>query len=209
MIGKLAMMQQGPWFANMIRQYAPDLDYGAAPFPTYDGNEVGFCGQDVLIIPAAARHPNEAWEFIQWLYTSGPVHVPSGKDDPQIGYEYYRERTVADPVRRPMPPLRPIEWICWVHYKNSPLREPSRTFMDTHPNPVVEVHDRLARGPNARTEPSLANWNELRGTFEAAYADIWGGRADVRMRLMECQRRMDVLSELARRQLARYGESYP
>jgi multiple sugar transport system substrate-binding protein len=209
MIGKLAMIQQGPWFANMIRQYAPEIDYGAAPFPTVDGREVGFCGEDVLIIPAGAHHPAEAWAFIEWLYTSGPINVPSGKADPQCGYEYWLERTAGGPVRHPMPALRPIEWICWIHYKNSPLIDPSPEFLRTHPNPVVEVHERLARSEHAHTEPLLANWTELRSIFEAAYVDIWSGRAGAASRLEQCQERIDALSELARRRLARYGEPYP
>lgn len=209
MIGKLAMMQQGPWFANMVRQYGPDIDLGAAPFPTIDGEPVGYCGQDVLIIPAGARHPEEAWAFVAWLYTSPPVRVPSGKSEPQRGYEYYVEETATGPVRHPMPPLRPIEWICWNHYKNCPLIEPSREFSATHPNPAVAIHDQAARGPKAYTDPSLPNWTALRGNFEAAYADIWSGRVEPRARLEQCQKRLAQLSELARKGLARYGESYP
>jgi len=209
MIGKLAMMQQGPWFANMIRQYAPEIDYGAAPFPTYDGSEIGYCGQDVLVVPAGARHPDKAWAFIEWLYTSEPIVVPSGKPEPQHGYEYYTVMTDTGPQSYGMKPMRPIEWICWIHYKNSPLIDPSPTFVETHPNPVVAVHDRLARGPRVHSDPLLPNWTELRGTFEAAYADIWSGRVDVRTRLRECQERIDVLTELARRRLERYGERYP
>jgi hypothetical protein len=108
-----------------------------------------------------------------------------------------------------MPPLRPIEWICWIHYKNSPLISPSPTFMATHPNRVVDVHDRAARGPRAHTEPPLANWYEVRSTFLAAYNDIWSGLADARSRLQEAQKRASALSELARRRLERYGETYP
>ena len=209
MIGKLAMMQQGPWFANMIQQYAPDIDFGAAPFPTLDGSEVSFCGQDVLVIPAGAHHPDEAWAFIEWLYTSGPINVPSLKDEPQPGYEFYIEQTEAGPVRHPMPPLRPIEWICWIHYKNSPLISPSEEFIATHPNPVIDVHERMARSEQAQSEPQLANWSEVRSTWEATYSDIWGGRAEPRERLDECQHRIDVLSELARRRMERYGVPYP
>ena len=64
MKGRLTMAQQGPWFANMLRQYGPDVDYGVAPFPTADGSELSFCGQDVLTIPNGAHHPDQAWAFI-------------------------------------------------------------------------------------------------------------------------------------------------
>jgi hypothetical protein len=209
MTGKLAMMQQGPWFANMIRQYAPEIHYGAAPFPTADGSEVGYCGQDVLVIPTGARHPDAAWAFIDWLYNSPPVIVPSRQAEPQPGYEYYVEQTPDGPVRRPMPPLEPIEWLCRAHYKNSPLRDTSPAFLASHPNPVVSVHDRLARGPGAQTEPPLPNWNEVLAEFMAAYRDIWAARSAARPRLRECQERIDALIDLARHRQARYGEPYP
>ena len=66
MRGKLAMMQQGPWFANMIRQYGPDIDYGVAPFPSADGGETSYCGQDV---PPAAN-------VVAIEPTSGPAPRP-------------------------------------------------------------------------------------------------------------------------------------
>ena len=209
MIRKLAMMMQGPWFANMIREYAPEIHYGVAPFPTEDGSEIGYCGQDVLVIPAGARHPDEAWAFVEWLYTGEPVVVPSGEPETQSGYEYYIVPTDSDGVRHPMPPLRPIEWLCRAHYKNSPLAESSPAFLATHPNPGIAVHERLARGPRARTEPPLPNWTELLAEFVVAYRDIWAGCPDVRRRLRACQARIDSLVEIARRQQERYGDRYP
>ncbi len=209
MSGRLAMMRQGPWFANMIRQYAPNLNWAAAPFPTHDGSEISFCGQDVLVIPDGAHHPDEAWAFIEWLLTGPPVNVPSGQATPQRGYEYYEARTPDGIERRPMPPLRPIEWICWIHYKNSPLVNPSPEFIETHPSPALAIHERLARLPGAQTEPGLPNWIQLSSELIQTYADIWATGAPVRPRLESCQQRIDTLIELARRQQARLGEQYP
>ncbi len=209
MTGRLAMMQQGPWFPNMIRQYAPEINYGAAPFPTHDGSEISYCGQDVLVIPSGARHPDEAWAFIDWLYNSPPINVPSGAAEPQFGYEYCIIETNEGPQQRPMPPLRPLEWLCWNHYKNSPYIEPADDFTRTHPNPVVEVHDQLARSPLAMTEPPIPNWMELRGEFEATYRDIWAGRAEAAPCLRAAQKRIDALTKLAADRMARYGEEYP
>lgn len=209
MIGKLAMMQQGPWFANMIRHYAPTLRYAAAPVPTVDGEPRSYVGQDILIIPRGARHPQAAWTFIAWLYTSPPVRVPSGEVEPQPGYEYYTHRAGDRTEHRPMPPLRPIEWLNWIHYKGSPLRHPDPTFTATHPNPVIAVHERLARLPGAVGDPPLPDWLELREAFHAAYLDVWRGSAAPGPRLDRLQRRMEQIHETTRKSLARYGETYP
>ncbi len=209
MSGRLAMMQQGPWFANMIQQYAPKLRFGVAPFPSIDGREVGYCSGDGFMIPAAAKHPREAWAFIEWMYMSGPVLVPSGKKEPQPGYEYYLARSDAGVERRPMRPMKPIEWLCWSHFKNGPLRTPSAAYLETHPNPGIEVHERMARSVHATADPLLPNYMELNAELIVAYRDIWAAGADPAARLHAAQKRLDKLTNLARREQARYGETYP
>ena len=66
--GKVAMIVQGPWIANLIQKFKPDLDYGVAPFPTERGQPadmpVGLIDTDVLVIPRGAKHPDAAMEFI-------------------------------------------------------------------------------------------------------------------------------------------------
>ena len=96
-----------------------------------------------------------------------------------------------------------------MHYKNSPLATPSGAFLQSHPSPVIAIHDDLARSAHAHTEPPLPNWTELLAEFEAAYRDIWGGEVDVRARLVECQARIKFLTDLARRRLSRSGVRYP
>lgn len=68
--GKVAMIVQGPWIANLVQAFKPDLDYGVAPFPTADGYEpsapVGLIDTDVLVIPRGARNPEASMAFIAW-----------------------------------------------------------------------------------------------------------------------------------------------
>jgi len=63
------MIVQGVWMANFIQTYAPGLEWGAAPFPyAVPGLEhVAMVECDSICIPAGARHPDEAFEFIQYL----------------------------------------------------------------------------------------------------------------------------------------------
>jgi ABC-type glycerol-3-phosphate transport system substrate-binding protein len=66
--GKVAMIVQGPWIANLINAFQPDFDYGVAPFPTLHADPsappVGLIDTDVLVIPRGAKHPEAAMEFI-------------------------------------------------------------------------------------------------------------------------------------------------
>jgi multiple sugar transport system substrate-binding protein len=68
--GRVAMVLQGPWMYNFIQDYAPaGFDWGVAPFPSavpgVTGVTVGEC--DVLVIPAGAAHPREAFAFIAYV----------------------------------------------------------------------------------------------------------------------------------------------
>jgi ABC-type sugar transport system permease subunit/ABC-type glycerol-3-phosphate transport system substrate-binding protein len=69
MSGKLAMLFQGVWLANYIHQYAPGLEFGAAPFPVlHEGDPpVVYVDSDMLIIPRGSKHPKEAFEFISFV----------------------------------------------------------------------------------------------------------------------------------------------
>lgn len=70
---KVAMEIQGVWMANYISQYNPKLRWKAAPFPyPKDHPEMAnstMVGLDVLVIPAGAKHPREAMEFIRYTQT--------------------------------------------------------------------------------------------------------------------------------------------
>ncbi len=69
--GKVAMEIQGVWMYNFISQFAPDMEWGAAPFPSAkpDLKDVTIAECDVLVIPRGARHPKEAFEFIKFVQT--------------------------------------------------------------------------------------------------------------------------------------------
>ncbi|MCP4248896.1 MAG: extracellular solute-binding protein [bacterium] len=207
--GRLAMVRQGPWFANTIRTLAPDLSYDVAAFPTADGKPTAFCEQDILVIPHGARHPDQAWTFIEWLYTADPFPMPAWTDARQPMDQTAAVGATHDKPSYPQLRLRPIEWLCWKHCKNSPLLAPSPGFQDTHSNPAIAVHDRLARADSAVMVPPLPNWAELRGEFAAAYRDIWLTDVPVAGRLAECQDRLSKMTAAAKKRLQRYGIEYP
>ena len=74
--GQIAMTLQGVWMYNFIDKYAPQMEWGAAPFPTKDPQRyplVTILEGDVLAIPKGARHVKEAFEFIRYVNTQKPM----------------------------------------------------------------------------------------------------------------------------------------
>jgi len=65
---RLALVFQGPWLANWARTYAPQLDYGVAPFPSSSRDRRNaFASTDVFVIPRGARRVREAMVFLAYL----------------------------------------------------------------------------------------------------------------------------------------------
>lgn len=67
--GKVAMVLQGPWMSTFIEEYAPGMEWSAAPFPPAqaDMEPVTICEADVLVIPKGVEHREEAWDFIKFV----------------------------------------------------------------------------------------------------------------------------------------------
>jgi multiple sugar transport system substrate-binding protein len=68
--GTVAMEMQGPWMALFIAKYKPDMvhDWAAAPFPSAVPGlkNVTYAPFDTFVIPAGAKHPKEAFEFMAY-----------------------------------------------------------------------------------------------------------------------------------------------
>lgn len=64
--GKVAMMVLDSSFPDQIKAHRPDLDYGVALVPTFEGRApCSVSGSWWLGIPRGAPHPGAAWEFIK------------------------------------------------------------------------------------------------------------------------------------------------
>ena len=75
--GRVAMTLQGVWIYNFIKNYAPaDFEWGVAAFPSVDPERlqnVATAGGDLLAIPAGSKHPAEAFEFLRYVNSQGPM----------------------------------------------------------------------------------------------------------------------------------------
>ena len=141
--GRVAMQIQGPWMANLIEAYKPDLNYRAVPMPTsgdiYDPNSpIGLIDGDLLTIPAGAKEPEASFEFIAWMQE--------------------REQ---------------IEEIAKAHGKISPLREVSTGFLQSHPNRSIAAHSAIANSPRAFGFPKTSVWPRYVSEFDSAFQRIW------------------------------------
>jgi multiple sugar transport system substrate-binding protein len=72
--GRVAMMFDGEWRVAMIEDYAPNLNYGTAPYPAPDDDQsqygLGRVGGTIIGIPRGSPHPAEAWALVQYLATN-------------------------------------------------------------------------------------------------------------------------------------------
>ena len=75
--GRCAMVMQGVCIYTFIKNYAPpDFEWGVAAFPSADPEklkDVTIVESDAFVVPAGARHPKEAFEFIKYLNSQGPM----------------------------------------------------------------------------------------------------------------------------------------
>ena len=77
--GKLAMVFDGPWVISYIEENNPDMakNIGVLPLPALAANSANtgttYVDTNPQVIPAGAKHPDEAWKFISWETTNSKV----------------------------------------------------------------------------------------------------------------------------------------
>ena len=78
------MISEGEWQVAFIPRYAPGLDWDVAPLPQPPGVEPIAFGPTIIadVIPATARNPEAAKEFLRWFYS------PRGADQPSPAADY-------------------------------------------------------------------------------------------------------------------------
>jgi multiple sugar transport system substrate-binding protein len=86
-VGQLGMMVTGDWFIGLMRQYAPDVEYGITyiPVPDEGMDSATWAGGWSLVIPTGSDKVDGAWEFMQYAageegqrtYTEETAHLPT------------------------------------------------------------------------------------------------------------------------------------
>lgn len=67
--GKLAMKEDGQWVTQFFANFAPTVEYGLFPYPPVNEGGESYTKLDgsFWVIPTGTSHPDEAWEFLEWL----------------------------------------------------------------------------------------------------------------------------------------------
>jgi ABC-type glycerol-3-phosphate transport system substrate-binding protein len=178
--GKVAMVLQGVWMDNFINQFAPGLEYGVAPWPAARPGQEHFttADLDVLTIPRGAKHPREAWEFIKFVNTINP-HAQRFEE------------------------LTGMELLCYLHKKQSPLKQWSPFFEQHHPHKYIGLFRALGDSPNAMHYPKIGIWQEYRREIDSLFESVRLLAKPPEEALAFCQRRVAESWRWHRRSLER------
>ena len=174
--GRLSMVVQGPWLANMINLHNPSLDYGVAPFPVADGlyiedEPMGLIDTDVLVIPRGVKNPEASMEFVA----------------------YTQRQSV-------------VEELSTVHCKGSPLASSSEKFRKEHPNKGIAVFEAISRSPRAFRVPPTPCWAQMKDEMDRALDRVWNIQDTPLNILTRTQQRSQAALDLAADRAARRAE---
>ncbi len=181
-VGRVAMCQQGPWTANYIRNNAPDMSQALVPF----------CLEPFL--PRVLRPFNYEWGAAAFpsavpgvedvtVCDEDVLMIPRGAKHPREAFEFLAY------VQRPSV----MEKLCQSHCKNSPLASQSDDWVYTHPNPHIDVFDRLAASPNAQSGAMTPITSAANGEVDVAANRCYLLSDTPQSALHKAQERVDVL----------------
>jgi ABC-type glycerol-3-phosphate transport system substrate-binding protein len=175
--GEVAMVVQGPWLANQIAAFKPDLDYGVAPLPVSrnagpEGPAVALIDTDVLMIPSTAKDPEASMAFIAFTQ---------------------RQENV--------------EHLALAHCKGSPMGKVSDGFFARHTNRGVRLHTELADSPRAFVSPRTSVWMEVKDLLDKMRNDVWNQTTPVEAALASAQETAQAALERVRRRAKLRGEA--
>jgi multiple sugar transport system substrate-binding protein len=180
--GEVAMVQQGPWMANYIEELNPSM------------NRWKMSKADERRLPYDQRKQNYEWGVAPF-----PSAVPGATDVSYVAFD-------ALVIPRGCPHKKEafefiafvnrqdeMEKLCSLHCKNSPLAKVSQSFIDNHPNPYIDVFERLARSPNARPTPQCPISREVVDELNVVALDVSSGQATARQALTAAQHHIDAI----------------
>ena len=127
-------------------------------------------------------------KYCQWGAAAFPSGVPGKENTTYAGMDVWvvpstsRHKKEAFEFIAFASRQAEIEKLASLHCNLSPLKDESADYIRNHPNPYVDVYEKLAASPNARGLPRLVNWpqisDELTQAAERSYL-LQGSTADI------------------------------
>lgn len=178
LVDQVAMVQQGPWTANYIENLRPSM------------NRWKWDKDTERKLPYEQRKQNYAWGAAAF-----PSAVPGLRD---VCYAPFDALVIPRGCKHPKEAFEFIafvnrqdvmEKLCSLHCDNSPLAKVSREFIENHPNPYIDVYERLARSPNAHGVPPIAIWPVVSDELQNAATRVYMLEATPEQALKDAQAR--------------------
>lgn len=139
--GKLGIMMNGPWHLPYLVNSFPDFkDWAVAPL-WKDKKQVTPMGSWNMGITKKSKHPDEAWEFVNWV---------TGKEGAKVWYEVTKNLPARLSVSEAFPELQQYPLNIWV--------KQSSTY--AKPRPVSPAYPAVSKAITELFEDvTLANKN--------------------------------------------------
>jgi ABC-type glycerol-3-phosphate transport system substrate-binding protein len=179
--GTIAMEQQGPWMANYIENLNPKM------------NRWKMSKEAERKLPREARKANYVWGAAPF-----PAAIPELKDVTYCGFDILviprgaRHKKEAFEFIAYVNRQEVMEKLNMLHCKNSPLVKVSKNFLDNHPNPYIDVFEKLSSSPNAHPVPPLPIWMEVGNEISNTAQRVYLLEAEPRQALEEAQSRLQL-----------------
>lgn len=159
--GKVASALHGAFIGNLIRTFDPNFELGAAPFP----------------VEASIYDPDRPIGLLE----SDLLVIPRGCPHPREAFEFlcFTQRQWS------------TEQLAIGHAKPAPLARVSPGFEAAHPNPKIDVFNRIAGSERAFGKPETVVWPQYEGEFNAVMDPLWKGERSARVILEGVQRTME------------------
>jgi ABC-type glycerol-3-phosphate transport system substrate-binding protein len=183
--GTVLMEQQGPWMPNYIDHRRPELQ------------RLHWSREEERTKPPAERRRNYFWAAAPFpsarvemvdvsLCPFDSLVIPRGAKHKREAFEF-----IAYVQRQDV-----MEKLCRLHCKNSPLSVVSDAFMQNHPNPYIDVFERLACSPNARSVPQCPIWPEIADEMTVLAQRLAMAQTVPSIALLEAESRLRAKYEL-------------
>jgi multiple sugar transport system substrate-binding protein len=199
LVGTVLMEQQGPWMANYFEHQKPAFQ------------RLLWSREEAMSKPLEERRKN-----FTWAAAAFPSAVP-GLDD--VTYACFDAMVIPRQARHPKEAFEFIAYVnqqevmerlCTFHCKNSPLAKVSDHFLQHHPNPYIDVFDRLAASPNAHGIPQIPIWPEVVDEITAMSQRLILLETDPKTALQYAQDRLQSsYDDYLEKQRERYAKAEP